>query len=462
MISGYQNIKSRLRGMAGDSKVIIKNVFWAFIIKGLSLIVSFFSVPAYIAYFDNNIYLGVWYTILSVLMWLFTFDFGLGNGIRNNLVKAIAQKSWDDARSIISSGLISIAGVILIMCVLGIVVLQFVDLNSIFNVSPAVIAPEDLLLSVIIVFAAIMLRFILVSVSSIFYALQRSSVNNFLGFISALVSLFYVLIFHFEDPGRALIFLSWAYLISYSVPPILAAIWVFGKELKRCRPSLKAVTYRHSKQIIRIGGIFFFCQIIFTLIVNTDQFLITKLFSPDDTVDYTFYYRLTSLIGMAVMLAITPIWSMVTKAFEEKKYIWLRQLYKKLTKIGLIVIVLEFAFIPFIQPLMNIWLGKATIEVNLFIALTFAIFNGCFIYQSIVSAFVCGLERMKLQAFFYSVGIVLKFAMILILYKQVGNWVLVVWGNILIFLPYCIAETLSLNSFFRKLNYASSAIQSVD
>lgn len=154
---------------------------------------------------------------------------------------------------------------------------------------------------------------------------------------------------------------------------------------------------------------------------------------------------------MVVMLAITPIWSMVTKAFEEKKYIWLNNLYQRLKKIGYGIIILEFLFIPFLQPIMNIWLGNESIEVNYFTAISFALFNGTFVMGSIVSSIVCGLERMKLQALVYSVGVILKILLVILLYRMINNWVIVIWGNIIVFSAYSIAQIIDLNIFFRKL-----------
>ena len=451
MKSAFNNIIFRIDKWSTDSKVIVKNVFWAFFIKGLSLIVSFFSVPAFISYFNDNTYLGVWYTMLSILMWFLTFDFGIGNGIRNSLVKALASKSWLDAKSIISSGLVAIFIVTFGMAIIGLLLLKIIDLNKLFNVNSNEIATQELTYSVIIVFMAILMRFILVNISSIFYALQKSSVNNFLALISSIFILIYVLIFRFHSPGLALINLSWAYFISYSIPPIIAGIWVFITDLKICKPTFKSITRYHFNKIIHIGGIFFYCQILYTLITCTDQILITYLFSPSSTVDYTFYYRLTSLVGMVVMLAITPIWSMVTKAFEEKKYIWLNNLYQRLKKIGYGIIILEFLFIPFLQPIMNIWLGNESIEVNYFTAISFALFNGTFVMGSIVSSIVCGLERMKLQALVYSVGVILKILLVILLYRMINNWVIVIWGNIIVFSAYSIAQIIDLNIFFRKL-----------
>lgn len=447
---------NRVGAMSSDSKVIASNVVWAFVIKGLSLIVSFFSVPAFIAYFDDNVYLGVWYTILSVLMWFLTFDFGLGNGIRNNLVKAFSQKDWESAQCFISSGLFAILLVSIGMLAVGGVLLYCIDLNSLFNVSVGQIPTRYLVTSVAIVFISILLKFVLVSVSSVFYALQRSSVNNFLALISSVLVLAYVLVLRFDTPGESLVWLSVAYLVSYSLPPVVAAAIVFKKDLHNCIPTIGCIKKRYINQIMRIGGIFFYCQILYTLITCTDQFLITRLYGSACTVDYTFYYRLTSLVGIIVSLAVTPVWSMVTKACEEKKYVWLGHLYVRMKKIGYGLLVLEFLFVPFMQPVMNIWLGDASIEVDYLTAISFAVFNACFIMASIASTIVCGLARMKLQAIFYTVGTILKFVVVLALYKYVGAWELVVWADILVFFPYVIAQDIDLTRLFKRLSTTPS------
>ena len=76
------------------NKEIFSNSFFSMLIKGLGFIISFVSMPLYISYFDNQTILGIWFTIISILTWIFTFDLGLGNGLRNMLVSTFVNKDY--------------------------------------------------------------------------------------------------------------------------------------------------------------------------------------------------------------------------------------------------------------------------------------------------------------------------------------------------------------------------------
>ena len=443
-------LKEKLLNMDSNNRIVLKNAFFACLIKGGALIISLLSTPAFIKYFDNNAILGVWYTMLSVIMWFLNFDLGVGNGIRNNLVKALTVNDRREAKHIVSSGIFTTALITIALSVVGITVLSVVNLNSLFNIEDNLISEKTLYISTLLVFSAIMLRFMLTTISSIFYSLQMSAVNNFLSLCVSVLQFIYVVSVHFDDPEIALVNVSLAYMILSNLPVAIAGIIVFFTKLNDCRPNVRFIDRQHINMVMKIGGIFFFCQILYMLITNTNEFLITKLYGPEYTTEYTFYYKVTSLISMVVTLAMTPIWSVVTKAMVEGNWQWLKKLVNKIQLVGIAVIAMEFLIIPVLPFVFDIWLGENSIEVNYMIALSFSCFGSAFVYSSMLSTIVCGLARMKLQAICYAVGVVFKFIFVIFVSKVTNNWSIVVWSNALLLAPYCIIQQIDLNRFLKS------------
>lgn len=436
----------------GNTAVVVKNVAYAFIIRGVALAVSFLSTPLFIDYFNNNEVLGLWYTLLSMLTWFLTFDLGIGNGIRNYLTRALTVNNRLEARKIISSGFVSVGFTTLFLSIIGGILIWQSDPNAILNITDDLVSSEALRLSAFMVFAAIMLRFFLTTISSIFYALQKSAVNSFLALCVSILQLLYILIFGFDDVETALLNISFAYLIISNLPVIIAGIVVFTRELKGCTPHFNYIGRDTIKKIMGIGIIFFLCQIFYMLIANTNEFFIGYFWGQRNTADYTFYYKITMLASMVVSLALTPTWSMITKAYAEGNYEWVRKFFALVKRVGLIIVVLELLVIPFLQTIFDIWLGKGVLTVNYMTAFAFACFGTAFIYSSMLSTIVCGLAKMKLQSWCYGIGSILKIIAIISLAHYSNDWTWVVWVNVFVLVPYCILQQISLEKLFRGLN----------
>ena len=434
-----------------NEKIIAKNVLAAFVVKGGSLIISMLSTPLFVRFFsEDKEILGIWYTLLSILTWFMTFDLGIGNGIRNRLVTAFADKNHVEAKKIVSSGIFSNVAVTIVLTAIGLLLLNILDLNQVLNISSETISGDVLRSSALVVFVAIMLRFLLSVVSAVFYAIQKSFVNNLLTLMSSVLQLLFVLLFKIDDPEKALFYLSVGYLVTSNLPAIIAGVIVFSSSLRQCSPSIRFVDKQHIHGVMGVGSVFFACQIMYMLMMNTNEVIISNLFSPEYTTDYTFYFKITSLISTVLTLAMTPIWSVVTKAIAEKNYAWTKKLYGFLKLIGLGAVVLEFLLIPFLQTIMDIWLGDNSIAVNYGTALAFACFSSVFIYTGILSTVVCGMARMIIQTISYSVAMVVRFILIFIFAQHGGNWDVVVWSTVLVLLPYCIIQHIDLNIYFNK------------
>ncbi len=441
---------SFLQSQGENTRIVLKNSASAFIVKGLSLIVGFFAVPAYMRFFDNNTVLGVWYTVLSVLTWVLSFDLGIGNGIRNNLVRSFANNDELESKRIVSSGMFVSLCFSLFVLLVGCGLLYVLNLHSLFHLSAETISREALFHSAVCVLSAIALRFFLTTISSLFYAAQKSRINNYIALAVSILQLSFVLLFKFDNQETALVALSASFIITSNLPSIVAAFIAFKGRYKFCSPSISFVRKEIVIRVLSVGGVFFICQILYMIIMNTNEFFITRYYGAECTVEYTLYYKLTSLVSMIVTLALTPIWSVVTKAQEEHDYLWLGKLYHYLKLAVLVTSFLQILMAVFLRPLMALWLGNRTIDVDLYTSMVFALFGISFVYSTVLSTIVCGLERMKLQLVCYLIGVALKIVVIIICSKTIDSWTLVVWMNIIVFLPYSILQQIDLNRFFKK------------
>ena len=436
--------------MSENNKIVIKNVFGAFVVKGLSLILSLFTMPAYLRFFNNEVALGLWFTILSVLTWILNFDLGIGNGLRNHLARTLTNKDYDEAKKYMSSAYISIAGICVIVSAIFLLVFDFVDWNKVFNIEVNVVSSEALLLTVKIVFLGIILQFFSRLISSVLYAMQKSSINNFMGLCTSILIVLSVVIMPSSTNDKNMVAMAIAHTVAVILPSVVASIIIFAqKNMRKIIPSFKAFTKSHSKQVLSLGGIFFFAQITYMVIMSTNEYLITLFAGSEYVVEYQIYYKWFTLGGTVFSLAMTPVWSAVTKAITEKNFSWLRSLYKKLMILSGIATVCEFLIIPFLQILINIWLGDEAIPVNYWHAVSFAILGSLMIFNGALSSIANGMGELKTQVIFFGIGAVAKVPIGWLLVQAFG-WNGVVWSNIIAMALYLIVQPFYLNRFLKK------------
>ena len=130
------------------NKIVIKNVVGAFLVKGGALVLSLFTMPAYMRFFNNEEVLGLWFTVLSLLTWILNFDLGIGNGLRNHLTKSLTENNREESKKLISSSYISIGIICLFFLFLGSFIFIFINWNKMFNIDETIIESKYMLISI--------------------------------------------------------------------------------------------------------------------------------------------------------------------------------------------------------------------------------------------------------------------------------------------------------------------------
>lgn len=141
----------------GKNRVLLGNIGGTVVIKGFSVLISLLATPAYISYFNDNVVLGLWFTLVAALNWILTFDFGVGNGLRNNFAIAVANGDTAHAKKLVSTAYISIGLLTLIAILIGSFAIMTADWVSLLNYDDGAVSAQVLQLSVLIVFFGIML-----------------------------------------------------------------------------------------------------------------------------------------------------------------------------------------------------------------------------------------------------------------------------------------------------------------
>jgi O-antigen/teichoic acid export membrane protein len=447
-----KQIKRFFSTMSTKNRIVILNVLGAFAVKGLSLIVTLITTPTYLRFFNNESTLGIWFTILSVITWILNFDLGIGNGLRNHLTEAYTNNDFVESKKLISSAYCSIGALCLFVSLVFCFSFSYINWNRVFNINSDIVSANAMLKTVRIVFIGIMLQMFFKIISSVLYALQKSSINNAMSLVTSIIILISLKVLPPGDNNYNIVLMAYLHGIAVLIPYIISSAIVFSVK-KDIRPSIKMISIFHSKKVLSLGGMFFIAQVLYMLIISTNEYLITLFTSSSNVVEYRLYNQLLTLGSTVFALALAPIWSAVTKAIAENDMLWVQRLYKKMLTFSSFAVILQFLMIPFMQFIFDIWLGDNTIVVNYFTASMFAVLGSLIILNSVLSSIANGTGRLKTQLTSFFIGGVVKIPLSWLIVKSLNSWVGIVIATNFSLLIYCISQPIVLQKYFKRSSF---------
>jgi O-antigen/teichoic acid export membrane protein len=262
------------------------------------------------------------------------------------------------------------------------------------------------------------MQIVLKTINTILIADQKPAKSAFFDMLGQVLVLLIIFILTKTTSG-SLLYLS----LALGVTPILilltSSFWFYNHEYKKYRPLIRMFERNIVKDILSLGSKFFMLQIAAIAIYQTTNIIIVQISNPESVTIYNVAYKYFSVALMISNIILTPFWSAFTDAHTQKDYAWMKNSYKKLSKIIVCVcifVLLLFVISPFAYKL---WIGnQVLIPVSIsFIVALYMISN---IICGLQSQVLNGVGKIKLQLILANISIFVNIPLAIFLGKALG------------------------------------------
>lgn len=406
----------------GNARTIAmkRNVLYMLLIKGCSIFLGMFTVPLTLGYVNNETY-GLWLTISSMISWMSYFDIGINNGLKNNHAAAFAKNDFELGKRLVSTTYAVLILIFIPIMVVLLFVVQFIDLDSILNISSGSV--RGLRLTVCITISYFCIQFILSTLNVILLADQKPADSSFRILCTQLFSIIIIYLLTLTTKGN-LVYLCLASTFAPLLILFLFNVVLFSGRYKKIAPNIKYINFSLVPTLMNLGINFFIIQIAVLIQFQLTNFLIMRYYGPSDVTEYNVAQKYFSMLFMVWNIIITPLWVATTDAFVREDFIWIRNALKKYLKLTLVFLSLGILMF-FVSPLFfKLWLHDTVMVskglsfwllvyyfVQIFASVFVIVLNGCGVLKtqtitSIISPFVFLLVFFLLKGYgvgFYSV-----------------------------------------------------------
>lgn len=386
-----------------------KNIVASFLIKGISIAISLLVVPLALHYVNSSQY-GIWLTLSSMVAWMAFFDIGFTQGLRNRFAEAKAKGDFQLARIYVSTTYFYLGFIFIIVWIILLVINNFINWSSLLNIP--IEQESQVRMLAVIVLTYFSFVFVFKIINTILIADQKPAKASFLDMLGQLIALIIIFLLTKFTEG-SLIKLGLAYSVAPVMVLIFANIYLFRNQYSQFAPSFKLVKKKYARDIMTLGVKFFVLQIANVIQFQTASFIIAHYFDTSQVTSYNIAYKYFSVLQMVFMIALSPLWSGTTDAYNSGDSAWIRSVVKKYL-IFLIPFILGGAImLVFAGTVYDLWLGKDVVEIKFSVSLLCYIFFSTGMFASIFVAVINGIGALKIQ--FYTSIIASVFYIIIVL-----------------------------------------------
>ena len=333
--------------------------------KGISMLVSFLSVPLTIRYLGPERY-GAWVTIGSVLAWLALTDFGLGNGLTNAVTTAAGEDRPDLARMHLSNGTFLLTVIAAATGVAALAAWPFIDWGALFGVTGEQ-ARAEIGPAVAAALAIFLLQFPLGMAGKVYLAYQEGRIGSYWGAAGNILSLVALLVVTQTEGG--LVWLVIALSGTSLLVSLASNLWVFVLHRPTLVPRLRHVEFGAMRSLGKVGGKFFLIQIMALVVFQTDNLVVGHYLGAAHVPEYSLTYTLFNYTSLPQSALFSYLWAAYTEAIARKDIAWVSRTFHLNLALGMVFTAAAVAALAVIaKPFIGWWAGPAVVPSTALIA----------------------------------------------------------------------------------------------
>lgn len=372
-----------------------------------SVVLNLMLTPLLIKVLNIELF-GIWMLFSSIIAALSFSDFGLGNGLVNELVNDRGDVS-SSSKEYISSTFFLLFFIGIIIFLIAIFVAYYFDLKNIFNAEEK-IQTSDFQYGFLLFVLSLAITMPLSVVQKIQTAYQKIDSMNKWIIVSQLSTFVVTAVVATLHPNFLLL------ICVYLFTPILVLSASYFREYihigQTIRPFLKYFELKTASKLLKNGSLFLCLQILSIIGAYSDQIYIGIYLGPKDVAVFSIYQKLAATI-LIVQFVVLPLWPSFGDAILKKNYPWLLSMLKK-TLLLVIIITVAIALIYYFYAfnMISIWIGSSgAIEYNYPLILGFSIWMLVASVGGVMSMIMNNKIFIKYQIIFYFVATIISVAL---------------------------------------------------
>lgn len=359
----------------------------SFIYKILAIAASFLVIRQTILYLGVQQF-GNWVYLLTVISFATFSDFGISNGCKNQLARAISANDVYKQTRLISNTYICLA-------VVSVSILIIFSITSFALIETGIINFTRSYQAMIIALSFVLLNLILsasVAIYSSYGENQLITLSQLLNQILILIGLFIADIYLTPDLiSMAVIYGSSLIIANFGM------LVYFSKKVKQTKPKFRFYKRQIVLNIMKLGGQFFYLQFCIFIILISDKIIAGNMLNSEAVARYEVLYKYYGIVIVVHTIANIRAWPKYTKYVEINEYKGLVRLFDKMLKFTSSLIIITFSLVLLAPIIFSIWLPNESIAITTVEHIMMATLVSVLIWFATLAYLSNGMEVLGLQ-----------------------------------------------------------------